>query len=160
MLHVIARGLALLGGTVLVAMIVLTSVSIIGRALIFAGLGPVPGDFELMEMGCAFAVFAFLPWCQLRRGHVTVDIVMGRFGRRANRLIDAFSSLLMTGAAVIVALQLFKGAADKASYGETTWILQLPLWWGYAGALLGAVMLIPVSAYTIWRDLHDRGPAA
>ena len=38
MLHVIARGLALLGGTVLVAMIVLTSVSIIGRALIFAGL--------------------------------------------------------------------------------------------------------------------------
>ncbi|MEZ5836913.1 MAG: hypothetical protein R3D03_14460 [Geminicoccaceae bacterium] len=46
MLHVIARrGLALLGGTVLVAMIVLTSVSIIGRALIFAGLGPVPGDF-------------------------------------------------------------------------------------------------------------------
>ena len=54
----------------------MTVVSIVGRAsLTWAWvLGPVPGDFELVEVGTGFAVFAFLPWCQLKRGHATVDL--------------------------------------------------------------------------------------
>ena len=42
--------------------------SIVGRALsgLGLGLGPVPGDFELVEAGTALAVFCFLPWCHLK----------------------------------------------------------------------------------------------
>ncbi|MEZ5836914.1 MAG: hypothetical protein R3D03_14465 [Geminicoccaceae bacterium] len=75
-------------------------------------------------MGCAFAVFAFLPWCQPGVAMSPSTSSWGVSGRRATGSSTP-SSLLMTGAAVIVALQL-SGAADKASYGETTWILQLP----------------------------------
>ena len=56
---------ALLGGAVLIVLTLLTVASVSGRALIPLGLGPLPGDFELVEAGVAFAVFAFLPWCQL-----------------------------------------------------------------------------------------------
>ena len=54
-LTALARWSALLGGLVLLALIVLSVVSITGRALVPFGLAPIPGDFELVERGTAFA---------------------------------------------------------------------------------------------------------
>ena len=56
-----SRLLAWFGGCMLSALALLSVVSISGRALSVAGLGPVPGDFELVEAGTALAVFCFLP---------------------------------------------------------------------------------------------------
>jgi hypothetical protein len=59
-------------------------VSIIGRQFDgFAFFRPVRGDYELVELGCVIAVCAFLPWCQLKRGHVAVDIVVQALPGRA-----------------------------------------------------------------------------
>ncbi|MBA5764788.1 TRAP transporter small permease, partial [Vibrio sp. 404] len=54
-LEALARAMAYGGGLVLVAIAVITVASIIGRALIRLGLGPITGDFELVEAGCAVA---------------------------------------------------------------------------------------------------------
>lgn len=151
----VAHGMALLGGGVLVLLTVLTVVSVIGRNLNFLGLGPIPGDFELVEAGAAFAVFAFLPWCQLNRGHVTVDLFLSRLGRRRNAAVDVATNLLMTVAATVVAWRLFLGLLDKQSYGETSFILQFPLWWGYSASFVGAVVFALVSAWTVWRSLGE-----
>ena len=70
-----AAWLGLLGGVLLIVITLLTVVSVVGRSLLGA---PVEGDFELVSAGCAIAVFAFLPWCQYRRGHVTVDVFFMR----------------------------------------------------------------------------------
>ena len=63
------RLLALAGGAVLLGIVGLTVVSIVLREL--SGR-PIPGDYELVEVGCAVAVFAFLPYCQLTGGNVFV----------------------------------------------------------------------------------------
>lgn len=47
----LSRWAAIVGGIVLVALTLMIVASITGRALIGLGLGPVPGDFELVEMG-------------------------------------------------------------------------------------------------------------
>ncbi|WP_193369420.1 TRAP transporter small permease [Pelagibius marinus] len=151
----IAFWTAMLGGVALIAVLVLTVVSIIGRSLIFAGLGPIPGDFELVEAGTAFAVLTFLPLCQFHRGHVTVDLFLSRAGRRPNAVIDVISNLLMTGAAAVLTWRLYDGMLDKRSYGETTFILQFPVWWGYAASLLGAAAFTLVCAYTVVRSLRE-----
>ena len=143
------------GGAVLIAVVVATAVSIAGRSLIFAGLGPIPGDFELVEAGTAFAVFAFLGLCQFHRGHVTVDLFLTRAGPRANAAIDVVANLLMTAAAAVVAWRLWLGMLDKRSYGETTFILQFPIWWGFAAALVGAAAFTLVCAYTVLRSLRE-----
>ncbi len=143
------------GGAALIAVLLLTVVSIIGRGLIFAGLGPIPGDFELVEAGTAFAVLAFLPICQFHRGHVTVDLFLSRAGRRPNAAIDVVANLLMTGAAGVLTWRLYLGMLDKRSYGETTFILQFPIWWSYAAALLGAGVFALVCAYTVLRSLDE-----
>ena len=151
----IAYWMAMAGGAVLVAVLLLTVISIVGRALIFAGLGPIPGDFELVEAGTAFAVLAFLPLCQFHRGHVTVDIFLSRAGRRPNAAIDVIANALMTAAAAVLTWRLFDGMLDKRSYGETTFILQFPVWWSYAASLVGAAAFTLVCGYTVLRSLDE-----
>ena len=97
----LARGLALLGGVVLAGVAAMTVVSVIGRALVGYGLGPVPGDFELVQIGCAIAVFSFMPWCQLNRGHVTVDLLVERLPLRMQRGLRVLGELALLVLAVV-----------------------------------------------------------
>jgi TRAP-type C4-dicarboxylate transport system permease small subunit len=69
--------------------------------------------------------------------------------------IDVVANLLMTGAAGIITWRLFLGMLDKRSYGETSFILQFPVWWGYAASLLGAAVFALVCAYSVLRSLGE-----
>jgi TRAP-type C4-dicarboxylate transport system permease small subunit len=158
-IRMLARALALLGGLALVFMIVLTVVSVTGRGFVWAGLGPVPGDYELAEMAAAFAIFAFLPWCQLERGHVTVDLFLSAAGPAVNRAIDVVADIVLTLVAALIAWRLWAGMTDKLSYNETSFILQVPVWWGYAAAMTGAAMFLAVSAFSILRSASELAKA-
>ena len=151
----LARLVAILGGVVLVLITVMTAVSIAGRSMIWAGLAPIPGDFELVEAGTGFAVFAFLPWCQLNRGHATVDLFTSYLPEGANRWIDLISEMLMTIVFIVIAWRLWAGMTDKIRYGETTFILQYPVWWGFAAAMVGAVAVVIVSLYMTWMRIQE-----
>lgn len=140
---------AILGGLALVAIVVSSVVSILGRALIPWGLAPIPGDFELVELGAGFAVFAFLPWCQITRQHAVVELVTDRLGDAANRCIDLVSDLMMFALALFIGWRHFAGMLDKLRYGETTFILQYPIWWAYAAGLVGAVVFVLVAAHCV-----------
>lgn len=163
----IARAMALAGGLVLVALVLVTCLSVAGRGLAtlafspwlagwapglagwLAGLGPGPvkGDFELVEMGTAFAVFAFLPWCQLRSGHATVDLFAARLPARAGLWLAAFWETVFAAALVFIAWRLQDGMQGKIRNGETTFLLQLPVWWAYAASLAAAVAAAAVGLY-------------
>lgn len=145
----LARALAILGGLVLILITLLTVVSITGRSMVDWGLGPIPGDFELVEAFTAFAIFAFLPWCQLTRGHASVDVFTNFLSDRANRAIDLINELLMTIIIVLIAWRLWYGMLDKMAYNETTFILQFPVWWGFAAAMVAAVVGVIVSVYML-----------
>lgn len=151
----LARALAILGGFVLVAITLLTVVSITGRAFVRQGLGPIPGDFELVEAMTAFAVFAFLPWCQLQRAHATVDVFTSFFSDRVNRWIDVVSECLMTLVIILIAWRLWYGMMDKIRYSETTFILQFPVWWGFAAAMAAVAIAVIVSLYMLAIRVHE-----
>jgi hypothetical protein len=156
-----AGALAVFGGLVLTAVMLVAVISILGRWAgrsgwpAFAGLGPIPGDFEIVSMGVGFAVFSFLAWCQFNRGHVTVDIFVSRLGPRWYAGLATVTNLMLTAVAVLLAWQTGLGMSDKMRFGETTTILRLPVWWGYAGGLLGLWSFALVSAYTVWRSLNE-----
>lgn len=154
MIGALARLLAILGGIVLVSLAVMSAVSIIGRALSKLGLGPVPGDFELIEAGCAVAVFAFLPWCQFRGGHVTVDLFEAYLPAGVWAWLAVAGNLAMSIVAAIITWQLWLGFFDKLAYGETSMILQMPVWWGYAAGAFAAVVFVFTCIYTVWRSIN------
>lgn len=153
-----ARLMAILGGLVLTALIAMTCLSIAGRWLngvlnsdvlggmaaarwlLDLGIGPINGDFELVEAAMAFVIFAFLPVTQLTGGHASVDIFTRALGDRANRVLAALWALLFAAVLILIARQLWLGTADKMRYGETTYLIQFPIWWAYAAALGGAVV--------------------
>ena len=66
----LAKLMAIAGGLVFVALVVMSIVSIVGRKLASA---PVPGDVELLQMCAAFASAAFFAYCHLNAGDVKVD---------------------------------------------------------------------------------------
>lgn len=151
----LARLLALLGGLVLVALTIITCISIAGRALISLGLGPVPGDFELVEAGMAFAIFAFLPWCQLNRGHANVDLFTSFLSERTNRWIDLIAEIVMGIIVVVITWKLKDGMFDKIRYHETTFILQFPVWWAYAASLAAAAIGCIIAVWMIFVRLRE-----
>lgn len=151
----LARMLALIGGLVLVVITLLTVVSITGRAFVRQGLGPIPGDFELVEAMTAFAVFSFLPWCQLRGAHATVDVFTSFFPDSVNRVIDLVSEVLMSLVITLIAWRLWHGLQDKIRYNETTFILQFPVWWGFAAAMAAALVAVLISYYMTFVRIQE-----
>ena len=155
----LARFMALLGGVVLTALIVLTCVSVLGRglntlghsdflsaaapsfgkALIAAGVGPVDGDFEIVEAGIALAIFAFLPICQLKSAHASVDVFTDLLPGRVNGWLIAFWEIVLTLVILLIAWRLFEGFLSKYGNGETTLLLQFPIWWAYGASVVAAL---------------------
>jgi TRAP-type C4-dicarboxylate transport system permease small subunit len=147
-----ATGVALLGGLVLFALTLLTVISVVGRAVFNA---PIPGDFELVELGMAVAIFAFLPYCQIVRGNVIVDLFTSRASTRTKALLDGVGNLLYTAIAALLTWRVALGGIEIRSYRETTMVLQVPVWWGYVPAVAFLTFLTIVCAYTVWRSVLE-----
>lgn len=164
-IEALARLMAILGGLVLTGLVLMTCLSVLGRFLsdvlhawpfdgtafsdwaLGLGIGPINGDFELIEAGMAFCIFAFLPITQLTGGHASVDILTTRFGVTANRVLAVLWSLLFAGVMILIAWQLWQGTEAKLRYGETTYLIQFPIWWPYSAALAGAAVTALVGIY-------------
>lgn len=154
--EIIAASLAIAGGIVLLAIVALTCVSIIGRALVplNIGLGPIRGIYDITEIGMAAAIFAFLPWTQLREAHARVDLFQAALPMALNKLLDLVFNIAMFTVALVGTYRLYLGMVDKQSYGETTLIAQIPVWQGYAASLVGGVGFILVAAFCVLRSFH------
>ena len=135
----LARILAWAGGLVLIALVAMTCLSVLGRALVPLGGAPLAGDFEMVELGIGFAVFSFLPWTQYAGAHARVGLFERAFGPRLSGLLDLAAEMLMAGAAVLLTWRLWLGMVDKRSYGETSMILQWPVWHAYAAGFAASV---------------------
>lgn len=143
---------ALLGGLVLSAVVLLNVASIAGAAVLNQ---PVPGDFEMTQVGVAVAAFAFLPFCQLERANVSADIFTSA---ASPRWIAAFSLLASAVALVFSALMIWRmyfGLIDQKTYGYTTAILQFPHWWAFAPILVSLALLLIASAVTLTEDVRS-----
>lgn len=159
----LAQVMALLGGVILCLLVLMVCVSVSGRELsdlahsgvlrgvgewlIGLGVGPILGDFELVEAGVAFAIFAFLPLTQLSGAHAKVDVFTNAMGARANRAFGTFWSVVMALIIVLITWRLFAGMQDKIRYNETSYLIQFPIWWAYAASLAAAIAASIVGIY-------------
>ena len=154
--EVIAMVMALVGGFVLLAIIVLTCISIIGRALVplDLGVGPIRGIYDMTEIGMAAAIFAFLPWAQLKDAHARVDLFQPMMPETSTRFLDLLFNIAMLVVATVGTYRLYLGMLDKLSYGETTLIAQIPVWQGYAAGLFGGIGFVLISAFCVLRSIR------
>lgn len=150
----LSKALALTGGIVLSILILIVVISIIGRE---TGLGAIRGDFELVEVGMAFAVFAFLPYAHMTGAHATVDIFTDMLGERTHRWLVAVIDVVFAVVLIIIAKQLWGGLESKLRTGQVTLLLQFPLWWAYAAAFAAAAVGAVVGVWHALVRLYEAG---
>ena len=134
-----------------VALLVCTSV-----ASRWATSQGVNGDFEMVQIALALAVFCFLPLCQLHRGNVMVDTFTGWLPHRVQAGLDALWDLLFGGFSAFIAWRLWLGASDAISSRTTSMVLALPVGYAIAACAVLSAFLALVCGHTAWRRLGDR----
>jgi len=169
-----AKAMALVGGLLLVVLIMVTCTSVVGRMLNTIGnssivennlstvagflqsFTPINGDFELVEMGIALAIFLFLPWCQLNKRHAAVDVFTVRMmSARANAFLLLIWELLLVAVLGLITVRLYAGMGDRIAYNETTFLLQWPVWWAYAACAFASALATLIGLYSIKMRVND-----
>ena len=140
-----SKYLAVAGGLVFVALVIMSIVSITGRK-VFSW--PVPGDVEVLQMCAAFASSCFFAYCHLINGDVKVDFFTHNMARRKVEAMDAFGSLLVGLFGALIAWRTLVGAIGIKDVGETSAILGWPVWIAQILMVPGFVMLAAAGAYT------------
>lgn len=146
--------LALLGGVVMAGLSVMVVVSVMGRWLFTA---PIYGDFEMVAMGTAIGVSLFLPYCQLKKGNVVVDLFLAWAPEGAQRVMDAVSGLILAGLSGLLAWRMWLGTLELYESNETTMILGITIWWALPFMTLAFATLTAVSLYCMVRDFAEAG---
>jgi TRAP-type C4-dicarboxylate transport system permease small subunit len=150
-LSAVCKFVAVLGGLVFVALVVMSIVSIVGRKVASA---PVPGDVEVLQMCAAFAASAFFAYCHLIGGDVKVDFFTHNLPSRIVTRLDAFGSLLVGLFGALIAWRTAVGALSLKDAGETTAILGWPTWVGQMLMVPGFVLLALAGFYMMWLNLR------
>ena len=149
------RFLATIGALILVALAIMTVVSVMGRYLFNRAIS---GDFEMVEVGCAMAISLFLPYCQLQNGNVIVDFVTMKAPAGVKRFLDAIGCVLLTIAFAVLAWRLSLGGYDLYRYNDQTMVLQIQTWIAFAVLVPSFALLSLVGLVTAKRSWMNQQP--
>ena len=141
---------ALAGGLLLVTLIGVECISVLGRSLpelvgwIGLGLHPrsVPGDAEIAQVLTATALFSFLPYCQMRGGHIRVDVFSEFFPNALVAVLDRLWGVMFAIIAAVLAWRLMLGWLNKWANGDTTMVLRIPEVLPFGVAVLCTLLLL------------------
>ena len=145
--------LAIAGGLLMLATATMVFVSVVMRWLINFS---VPGDIELVQIGTALSVFAFLPFCQGRGGNIVVDTFTTRLPRRLREGLDALWDLVYALIAGVIAWRLAVGALETFRSNTVSMMLGLPVGWAILACSVMAALLTLIAALTALRHLRGR----
>jgi TRAP-type C4-dicarboxylate transport system permease small subunit len=135
---------AIAGALVFVGLVAMSIVSISGRKI--ASM-PVPGDVEMLQLCAAFASSSFFAWCHLNQGDVKVDFFTERLPAGTVHALDCLGSLLVGAFGALIAWRTAAGAVALHATGETTMILDAPVWLGQGLMVPGFVLLALAGLY-------------
>jgi len=118
---------AILAGVLLIAITLMTCVSLIGRNTVGWSI---VGAFELSGFAAGAAIALFLPWCQVKRGNIIVDFFTARASLETQARLDRFGAFLlalamglMTWRTSIGGLNAWKSQAGSMMMGFPEWIV-------------------------------------
>lgn len=147
-----ARAFAIVGGLLLVACALLTTLSIITHALFNY---TIRGEFDLVTFGTSWAIYLFLPYCQLVRGNVVVDFFFSGAGPRTRQLLDGVGNLLYFAIAVLLLWRMSIGGIEIYRDRQSSAVLEIPYWLSFPLALTCLALLAAGTVYSMRRSLRE-----
>ena len=150
---------ALAGCVALAACAVVTVVSVLGR---FFFNVPIQGDIEIVALLMGAGVSLCLPYCQIKRGNVVVDIFTQGAPPRVRIALDLVGCLTIALVGAVFAWRMGLGGMELRTSADETMVLRLPTWIAFpiivpSMALLAAAGVL--SAWQEWRLLKPKSGA-
>ena len=134
------------------AMILLTCSNIFMRIVWV----PVKGTFELMGyIGAIVTAFA-LGYTQIKRGHISVDVLINSFSKKTRAALEIFNSGVCMVFFVIAAWQIAKYGTNLWQTGEVTETLRVIYFPFTYGVALGCAILSLVFLTDLLKSLFRK----
>jgi len=149
-LEIISEMLAVAGGLSLTFVVLFTTASVIGRTALNA---PILGDQEIVEFGCSFAIFAFMPYCQMRGSNIVADVFTQPLPAGVRNVIDAVMNVIFAAVVLLIAWRLMVGGVLAFERDDNSMFLRIPLWVGYFSASTFAIVWSAVCLYTAYASV-------
>jgi TRAP-type C4-dicarboxylate transport system permease small subunit len=138
------RALDAITGVLLIALMMLTTVDVLGRNLLRQ---PVPGATELTEILLAGIVFLSFPRLAYRQGHIVVDLLDFLTGPRTRRIQTRCAAVLSAVTFAGLTWPLHRAALRAMEDGDTTIQLGIPLY--FPLWLMSAICLVTGVAFVL-----------
>ena len=133
----VSQRLSWVAGFALLLMILLTCVDVILRVF---GHG-ILGAYELIKFLVAVMVGFSLAYTQLKRGHISIDLILLRFPKHIQEIIGTVNTLLTTGFYALLTWQLGKMAGKLWRVGQVCEQIELPVFPFVYAVAFGSAMI-------------------
>lgn len=158
----LTAGWAIVGGIGLLAIMLVTFTNVslfLGdriAGMFGADIAALSGYEDFVRLVIAGSALAFFPYCQLRRGHVAVDIFVEQLPRKVQRAMDRTYALLTALLALFLLYFMSLGMLETRSDQTVTAVIGWPQWPFYAPCLVSLALWAAVSlAQTLSPDALD-----
>lgn len=128
---------ALGGGALLLLATGVTVASVLRGAMLNR---PLLGDSEIVEIALGVAVALCIPLAEMRGAHVLVDFFTRKLPARGIAGLDALMRAAAAAVVCVLTWRLSIGGYNNWDRERETMFLEIPYWWGYAGAALGMAL--------------------
>ena len=159
----LASAWALIGGLVLLAVVLVTTANagaftLDRLARVFGGtVSGLPGYEDFVRLAVSAAALMLLPYCQLRRGHVAVDLFARWLPPRIRQALDTAIALAMAALAAFLAFWMTAGLLETRADGALSRVLGWPEWPFYLPGIASLLLWAAVAALQAFeRDEHGR----
>ena len=153
---------ALLGGTLVLAIVLVTTTNAAAFALdrvarwFDASVPALPGYEDFVRLTISAAALMFLPYCQARRGHITVDLFVRRLPAAARRLLERIALVATAGLALFLGYWMAVGLVETRQDNALSRVLGWPEWPFYAPGALSLILWAAIAALQL-REAPERG---
>lgn len=111
--------------TALAVMMFLMAADVAGRYIFNR---PISGALEVIEYLMAVLVSFAIAYCAYQKAHVSVDLVMERFSRRVQRVMEILMALPAIFFLGLMSWQSVLYMVEKYESGMTSSVLLIPVW--------------------------------
>ncbi len=129
-LEILAQACAIVAGVLLTAITLVTCASLIGRNTIGWNI---VGAFEVSGFAAGAAIALFMPWCQVKRGHIIVDFFTARASAATQSGLDRLGALALAAAMGLLTWRTAIGGWNAWTSQTSSMMMGVPEWYVYAG---------------------------
>ncbi len=144
----VVRGLSVVAGILLLALILLTIADVVSRN---ARDRSIVGTIDISTMLLVAIAYLGLASAEIDGRHVAVELVESRFGVRTRLVFSVLRAFLLVGLGALLTWGLTEVLISAAARGETTNdVLRLPTW---PAKLVLLVSFVAFFVVAVWKEL-------